>query len=136
VPVVLYGIDAWSLTLREKRRLRVSENRVLRRLFGYEEIGEWRKLHNEELNDLYSSLNIVPVMKQRRIRWAGHVAHMGRSKGAYRVSVGKPERKRPFGRPRLRWEDIKLDLEEVGMGAWAGLIWLKIGTSGGHLQMR
>ena len=68
--------------MREKRRLRVSENRVLRRLFGYEEIGEWRKLHNEELNDLYSSLNIVPVMKQRRIRWAGHVAHMGKRRGA------------------------------------------------------
>ena len=76
--------------------------------------GEWRKLHNEELNDLYSSPNIVPVLKSRRMRRAGHVARMGERRDVYRVLVGKPEGKRPLGRPRCRWEDnIKTDLEEV-----------------------
>ena len=80
LPVVLYGRETWSLTLREERKLRVFENMVLRRIFGprREEVtGEWRRLHNEELNDLYSSNNIVWVMKSRRMRWAGHVARMG-----------------------------------------------------------
>ena len=94
--------------LREERRLRVFENRVLRRIFRPkrdEVTGEWRKLHNKELNDLYSLLNIVRVVKSRRMRWAGHVARMGEGRGVHRVLVGKPEGKRPLGRPRRRWED-------------------------------
>ena len=96
------------------------ENRVLRRIFGPrrdEMTEEWRKLHTEELNDLYSSPNIVRAIKSRRMRWAGHVARMGERRGVYRVLVGKPEGKRPLGRPRHRWEDnIKMDLQEVGCG--------------------
>jgi hypothetical protein len=111
-------IKAWSLTLREERRLKVFENRVLRRVFGPrrdEVTGEWRKLHNEELNDLYFLPNIVRVVKSRRMRWAGHVARMVEGRGVHRVLVGKPEGRRPLGRPRLRWEDnIKRDLQEVG----------------------
>ena len=96
--------------------------------------GEWRKLHNEELNDLYSSPNIVRMIKSRRVRWAGHVARMGERRGVYRVLVGRPEGKRPLGRPWRRWEDnIKMDIQEVGCGAWTGSIWLRIGTGGGHL---
>ena len=86
--------------------------------------GEWRKLHNEELNDLYSSPNILRVIKSRRMRWAGHMARMGGRRGVHKVLVGKPEGKRPLGRPRRRWEDnIKMDLEEVGSGCgdWMGL---------------
>ena len=93
------------------------ENRVLRRVFEPkldEVTGEWRKLHNEELSDLYSLPNIVRVVKSRRMRWAGHVACMGQGGGVYRVLVGKPEGKRPLGRPRRRWEDnIKMYLQEV-----------------------
>ena len=101
--VVLYGCETWSLTLREGRRLRGFENRVLRRVFGpkRDEVkGEWRKLHNEELSDLYSLPNIVRVVKSRRMRWAGHVALMGQGRGVYGVLVGKPEGKRPLGRSR------------------------------------
>jgi len=98
----------------------VFENRVLRRIFGAkrkEVIGKWRKLHNEKLNNLYSSPNIVRVIKSRRMRWAGHVARMGEGRGVYRVLVGKPEGRRPLGRPRRRWEDnIRMDLREVGCG--------------------
>jgi transcription termination factor 2 len=86
--------------------------------------GEWRKLHNEELNDLYALPNIVRVIKSRRMRWAGHVARMGEDRGVYRVLVGKPEGKRPLGRPRRRWKDnIKIDLREVGgsCGDWMEL---------------
>ena len=94
------------------------ENRVLRRIFGPkrdEVTGEWRKLHNEELSDLYSLPNIVRVVKSRRMRWARRVARMGEGRGVHRVLVGKPEGKRPLGRPRRRWEDnIKMDLQEVG----------------------
>ena len=117
--VVLYGCETWSLTLRQERRLRVFENRVLRRIFGPkrdEVTGEWRKLHNEELDNLYSSPNIVRVIKTRRMRWAGHVAHMGEGRNVYRVLIGKPEGRRPLGRPRRRWEDIRMDLREVGCG--------------------
>ena len=120
LPMALYGCETWSLTLREERRLRVFENMVLRRVFGLkrgEVTGKWRKLHNEELNDLYSLPNIVRVVKSRRMRWAGHVARMGNVRVVHRVLVGKPERKRPLGRPRRRWEDnIKMDLQEVGGG--------------------
>jgi transcription termination factor 2 len=105
----------------------VFENRVLRRVFGPkrdEVTGEWRKLHKEELNDLYSLPNIVRVLKSRRMRWAGHVARMEEDRGVYRVLVGKPEGKRPLGRPRRRLEDnIKMDLQEVGgsRGDWMEL---------------
>ena len=120
LPVVLYGCETWSLTLREECRLNVFENRVLRKIFGpkrAEVTGEWRKLHNEELNDLYCSPNIVRVIKSRRMRWAGYVARMGEDRGVHRVLVGKPEGRRPLGRPRHRWEDnIKMDLQEVGGG--------------------
>jgi len=98
----------------------VFENRVLRRVFGTkrdEVTGEWRKLHNEELIDVYSLLNIVRVVKSRRMRWAGHVARMGEGRGVHRVLVGKPEGRIPLGRPRRRWEDnIKTDVQEVGGG--------------------
>jgi hypothetical protein len=118
LPVVLYGCETWSLTLREEHhRLRVFENRVLR-IFGpkREEDGSWRKLHNDDLHSLYSSLNIVRVIKSRRMRWAGHVARMGEGRGVYRVFVGRPESKRPLGRPRRRWKDnIKLHLREIGI---------------------
>jgi hypothetical protein len=98
----------------------VSENRVLKRIFGPnrdEATGEWRRPHNEELNDLYSSPNIIQVIKWRRIRWAGHVARMGEKRGAYRILVGRPEGRRPLGITRRRWEDnIKMDLQGVGLG--------------------
>jgi hypothetical protein len=110
---------------------------VLRRVFWSkrnEVTGEWRKLHNEELHDLYSSPTIVRVIKSRIMRWAGHVARMGKESGVYRVFVGKPEGKRPLGRPRSRWEDnIKTDFQEVGCGLWTGLSWIRIETGGRHL---
>jgi hypothetical protein len=115
------------VTLKEERRLKVFENRVLRRIFGSkrdEVTGEWKKLHNEELDSLYSLPNIVRVMKSRRMRWEGHVARMGEVRAVYRVMVGKPEGKRPLERPRCRWEDnIRMELEEVGCGCedWIGL---------------
>ncbi|KAJ4427918.1 hypothetical protein ANN_23928 [Periplaneta americana] len=117
LPVVLYGCETWTLTLREKQRLRLFENKVLRKIFGAkrdEVTGEWRKLHNAELHTLYSSPDIIRNIKSRRLRWAGHVARMGESRNAYRVLVGRPEGKIPLGRPRRRWEDnIKMDLKEV-----------------------
>ena len=120
LPVILYGCETWSLTLREKCSLRLFENRVLKRKFGLERdevTGEWRKVHNEELNDLYCSPNIVRMIKSRRMRLAGHVARMGKKRGVYSGLMGKPEGKRPLGRPRFRWEDnIKMDLQEVGCG--------------------
>jgi len=129
LPVVLYGCETWSLTLREERKLRVFENMVLRRIFGPsrdEVTGEWRRLHNEELNDLYSSPNIVRVIKSRRMRWAGYVARMSEERGVYRVLVGKPEGKKPLGRPRprRRWVDNnRTDLQKVRCGYmdWIGL---------------
>jgi len=115
------------LILREECRLRVFDNRVLRRIFGAkreEEMGDWRKLHNEELNDLYCPPYVVWGIKSRIMRWAGHVAHMGEKGGVYRILVGKPEGKRPLGRPRNRWEDnIKMDLQEVECG---GMDWTKL----------
>jgi hypothetical protein len=106
--------------------LRVFENRVLRRIFGPkrdEVTGEWRKLHNEELHNLYSSPDIIRQVKSRRMRWAGHVARMGEERNVYKVLVGKSEGKRPLGRPRRRWEDeIRMDLREIGLG---GADWIR-----------
>jgi hypothetical protein len=113
------------------------ENIVLSRIFEPKRdvvTGEWRKLHNGEQNDLYSSPNIVRVIKSRRIAWIGHVARVREKRGVYRVLVGKREGKRPLGRLRCRWEDnIKMDLREVGVGVWTGPSWLRTGTVGGHL---
>jgi hypothetical protein len=105
--------------LTEEHRLRGFENRMLRRIFGPidETTEEWRRLHNEELYDLYSSPNIIRVTRSRRIRLAEHVARMGDRRSAYRVLVGRPDGKRLLGRSRRRWEDnIKMDLQEVGWG--------------------
>jgi hypothetical protein len=112
--------------LRDERRLRVFENRVLRRIFESkrdEVTSESRKLQNAELNDMYSSSHIVQVIKSRRIRWVEHVAHMEERRGIYRVLVGNPEGKRPLGRPRHIWEDIMMDLQKVGCG---GRAWIKL----------
>jgi len=117
----------WDLSDWEERKLRVLENMVLRRIFGSrrdEVTGEWMRLHNEELNDLYCSPDIVRVITSRRMRWAGHVARMGEERGVYRVLVGKPEGKRPLGRPMRRWVDnIRMDLQKVGCRYmdWIGL---------------
>jgi hypothetical protein len=125
--VVLYGRETWSLTLREEHRLRVFENKVLRRIFGLkrdEVTGEWRKLHKKELHNLYSSPSIIRIIKSRKMRWSGHVARMGEKRNAYTLLVGKPEGKRPLGRPRRRWVDnIRMDPGEVGWGDvdWFGL---------------
>ena len=104
------------------------ERRALRRIFGPRRnkvAGELRKLRNEEVNEMYS---------KRKMRWAGNVARLGEKRGASSVLVGKPEGKRPPGRPRHRWEDnIKMDLQEVGFGAGTGSSWLRIGTGSGHL---
>ena len=137
LPVVLYGCETWSLTLREESKLRLSENMVLRRIFGPrrdEVTGEWRKLHNEELNDLYCSPNIVRVIKSRRMRWAGHVARMGEERGMYRVMLGKPE-------GRSHWGDLGVDgwiilgriSRRWNVGIWTGLGWPRIETGGGRL---
>ena len=136
MPVVLYGSETWSLTLRGEHSLRVFENRVLT-IFGPKRIGvtgEWRKLHNEELNDLYCSPNIVRVIKSRRMKWAGHVARMEEGRGVHKVLVVNPEGKRPLGRPRRRWEDnIKMDLRTWEGVVGTGWSWLRKGTGGGRL---
>ena len=127
LPIFLYGCETWSLTLREERKLMLFENMVLRRIFvprRDEETEDWRGLHNEELNDLYCSPNIVRVIKWRRMRWAGHMARMGEERRVYTVLVGKPEGQSQLGRPRRRWVDnIRMDLQEVGCGYvdWIGL---------------
>jgi len=95
--------------------------------------GEWRELHNEELNDLYCSPNIIKVIKSRRMRWAGHVARMEKRRGVYRVLVGKPEGKKPLGRPRGGWRIIlRWIFRKWEVGIWTGSSWLGIGTGGGN----
>jgi hypothetical protein len=124
--VVLYGCETWSLALGEEHRLRVFENRVLKKIFGpkREEDGSWRKLHYDELHSLYSSPNIVRVIKSRRMRVAGHVARMREGRGVYRVFLGRPEGKKPLERSRCRWEDnIKMDLREIGID---GANWIQL----------
>jgi hypothetical protein len=125
--VVLYGCETWSPTLREEHRLRVFENRVLRRICGPkrdEVMAEWRKLLSEELHNLCSSPDIIRQIKSRRMRWAGHVACMGEGRRMYKVLVGKPEGKRPLGRPRRRWEDgIKWTLGKLAGG---GVEWIRL----------
>jgi hypothetical protein len=114
----------------------VFENRVLRKIFGPkrdEVTGEWRKLHNEELHNLYSSPDIIRQVKSRRMRWTGHVARMREERKVYKVLVGRPEGKSPLGRPRRRWEDIRMDLREIGLGVWIGFDCLRTGTDGGLL---
>jgi len=137
LPVVLYGCENWSLTLREEGRLRVFKNRVLRKIFGPkkdEVTGEWRKLHNEELNDLYCSPNIVWVIKWRIMGWAEHVARVGRGevyKGFCWGNVRERDHLEDPGivrRIRLRWIFRRWDV-----GLWTGSSWLRIGTGGGHL---
>ncbi|KAJ4435418.1 hypothetical protein ANN_18033 [Periplaneta americana] len=127
LPVVLYGCETWTTTLREEHRLRVSENKILRKIFGAkrdEVTGEWRKLHNTELHALYSSPDIIRNIKSRRLKWAEHVARIRESRDAYRVLVRRPEGKRPLGRPRRRWEDnIEMDLREVG---YDGRDWINL----------
>jgi hypothetical protein len=114
LPVVLYRCETWSSTLVEEHRLRVFENRVLRRIFGTkrdEVMEEWRMLRSGELHNLYSSPDIIRLIKSRRMRWVGHVALMGEGRNVYTVLVGKPEGRRPLGRPRRRWKDgIKVEL--------------------------
>jgi hypothetical protein len=117
LPVVLYGCETWSLALREEHRLRMFEKRV-------EVIGGWRKVHNEELRNFYCSPSIIKIIKSRRMRWAWHVARIGAERNAYKILMGKPEGKRPLGRPRRRWEDnIKMDLSEIG---WNGTDWIDL----------
>jgi hypothetical protein len=120
MPVVLYGCETWSLTLRGKHRLRVFKNRALRRIFGpkiKKVTGQWRR--------------IIRIMKLRRMRWAGHVARWGEKRNAYRLLVGKPEGRRPLRRPSRRWLDnIRMDLVEGDGVMWTGLVWLRIGAGG------
>jgi hypothetical protein len=126
LPVVPYGCETWYLTLREEHRLRVFENRMLRRIFGLkrEVDGSWRKLHNDELHNLYSTPNIVRVIKSRTMRWAGHMTLLGEGRGVYRILVGMPEGKRPLRRPRRRCEDnIKMGLREIGID---GVNWIQL----------
>ena len=132
LPALLYGCETWPFTLREEHWLGAFENRGLRNTLGPERdevTGEWRKLQNEKLNDLYCTSNIIWLIKSGRVRWAGHVAHT-----VYRVLVGRPEGMRQLGSPR--WvNNIKMDLQKVGKGAWTGLMWLRVGRGGGHLRM-
>jgi hypothetical protein len=127
LPLVLYGCETWSLTLGEEHRLRVFENRVLRRIFGPkkdEVTGGWGKLHNEFLHNLYLSSSIIRMIKSRRMRWA----RMKEKRNAYRILVEKPEGKILLGRPRRRCVDnIKMDLRGI---EWGGMDWLSIGTTG------
>ena len=117
LPVILYGCETQTLTLREEKRLQVFENKVLRKIFGPKrdnQTGEWRRLHNRELHNLYGKPDIIRIVKSRRLRLAEHVTRMGNERGAWKLLVGKPEGKRPVGRQRMRWENnINHDLREV-----------------------
>ena len=130
LPVVLYGCQAWSLILRKKHRLRLFENRVLRKIFDPkrdEVIGEWRRLHNKGLYDLYTSPKIIPVIKSQRIRWARHVACMGARRSAYRVLVVRPDGKHPLRRHKRRGRIIlKWVFKKWGGEISIGLIWLNM----------
>jgi hypothetical protein len=151
--MVAYDCETWSLTLREEHRLRVVENKMLRRIFGQKRnqmIGGWRKLQNKELHDLYSLPGIIIIIKSMRMRWVGHVVRNGEKrnayirfdvstavtmKNAYRLLVGNPEGKIPLGRPRCRrLDNINMDIVEIGLGGvdWIGLA--RIGTSGELLR--
>jgi hypothetical protein len=136
---VLLGCDGiWTRTYLpfSMQRLREFENRVLRRIFGPkrdEVTGEWRKLHNEELHNLYLSPNIIRQIKSRRMRWSGHVARMGGDIKVYKVSVGRPEGKRTLGRPRRRWMGSEWILWRLVGCVWSGFSWLGTGTGGGFL---
>ena len=114
LPVILHGCESWSTTLADEQKLRVFENKVLRKIYGPkrdEMTGEWRRLHNEELHGLYDSPDVVRIMKSRRLRWSDHVARMREKRRLYSIVVRKPEGKRPLARPRRRWEDnIRRDL--------------------------
>jgi hypothetical protein len=127
LPVILYGCETWSLTLEKEHRLRLFESRVLRRIYGPkkdEVIGCWRKLHNEELQNLCSSPSIIRMIKPRRMRLAGYVAHMRAKRNTCWILVGKPEGKKPVGRPGHGWEDnIKMGLGEI---AWDGMDWIDL----------
>jgi len=131
LPVVLYGCETWSLALGEERRLRVFENRVLRGIFGSkrgEVTGEWRTLHDEELNGLYCSPYTVRVIKLRRMRWARQVARMGETKGVYRILVWKSDGKSPLDRPRSRRITLRWILRKWDVWAWTVSTWFRIGT--------
>jgi hypothetical protein len=125
--VFIYGCETCSLLVREEHILRVFENRVLRRIFGPKRdgvTGGWSKLHNEGLHSLCASPSIIRIINTRKMKWAGHVARMGEKRNVYRLLVGKPEGRRPIGRPRRRWMDnIEMDLLEIGVNVvdWIGL---------------
>jgi hypothetical protein len=131
--VVLYGRENLSLALREKRRLRVFKNRMVRTIFGpkRDEVkGGWRKLHNEELHNLYSSPSIIRMIKSRRMRWAGPGARMEDKRNAYRLLLEYTEGKRPLGKPRSTWADnIKMDLREIG---WDSGDWIDLAQDRDH----
>jgi hypothetical protein len=131
--VVLYGCETWSLILREEHELRVFENRVLRRIFGPKGDGVMGGRGDCITRSFMICIlrRIIRIIKSKRMMWAGHVARMGEKKNLYRLLVGKPEGKRPLGRPRRRWIDnIKMYPLEEDCILWTGLVWLRIGTGG------
>jgi hypothetical protein len=133
LPAVGYGCEIWFLTLREEPRLRVSDNRVLKKIFVLkrdEVKGGWRKLHNKGLHNLYSSPSVIRIIRSRRVRWAGHVARMGEKRNVHRLLVEKPEGKRPLGRPRCRWTN-NINMDPIDRIVWCGLDW----TGSGWGQM-
>ena len=117
---MLYGCETWYLTLRVECRLKIFENRILRRIFGpkRDENREWRRLNNEKLHSLYRSVNTVRMIKSRRLRWAGHLDRIEERRSAFKMLTYNPTWKRPLERPRRRWGDnIRMDLEEIGINA-------------------